>query len=97
MSQCNSYISIYKTVHEQLPALESCSTPADLFFTANLKLILEDHRRENLPTASEVAAIIPDIGPDWHQQGFRDMILTLQSDEPGERGLKKIDPAMLLI
>jgi hypothetical protein len=52
-----------------------------------------DHYCENLPTASKVAAIILDIGPDWHQCTFRDMILQLCSANPGTLGLECVDPS----
>jgi hypothetical protein len=46
-----------------------------------------------LPIASEVAAIIPDISPDWHQRTFRDMILQLCNANPGTLGLERVDPS----
>ncbi|KAH8702200.1 hypothetical protein BGW36DRAFT_356334 [Talaromyces proteolyticus] len=73
-----------------------CSTPDNVLLTAQLRLIQEvgsDRRRENLPTVSEVAAIIPDIGPIWHQRTFRDMQLQLRSSVPGVTGLQRIDPS----
>jgi hypothetical protein len=66
LSHCNPYIGLYQTAREQLLALQDRLTPVDVLFTAQMRLIQEvgaDRRRENLPTASEVAAIIPDIGP----------------------------------
>ena len=60
-----------------------------------MKLIMEagaDRRRENLPTATEVAAVIPDIEPDWHKSTFRDMRLTVLRPVSGGLGLERVDP-----
>ena len=78
---CNPFIQIYKTAREQLINLQTRSTPVDVLLTAELRLIQEagaDRRRENLPTATEVDALIPDLGPGWHKRTFRDMHLTLR-------------------
>jgi len=96
MRRCNPFIGVYTMAREQLQALESRLTPVELLFTAEMRLIQEvgaDRRRENLPTASEVAAIIPDIGPAWHKRTFRDMQLTLRSPAAGQLGLRRIDPS----
>jgi hypothetical protein len=68
----------------------------DVLFTAQMRLIQEvgaDRQRENLPTVSEVAAIIPDISPDWHKRTFRDTLLTLRNDQAGNSGLQLVDPS----
>src|SRR5271170_804225 len=96
MRRCNPFIGVYTMAREQLQALERRLTPVDLLFTAEMRLIQEvgaDRRRENLPTASEVAAIIPDIGPAWHKRTFRDMQLTLRSPVAGQLGLRRVDPS----
>ena len=96
LSRCNPYIGLYQTAREQLLALQHRLTPVDVLFTAQMRLIQEvgaDRRRENLPTASEVAAIIPDIGPDWHKRTFRDMVLTLRSGQAGNSYLQRVDPS----
>lgn len=51
-----------------------------------LQLVSEhkaDQRRENLPTADEVAVILPD---EWSGSGRRDVILTLRASEEGNQG-----------
>ena len=61
----NPWIALYKTAQEQLSAAELRSTPLEVMLSPDLRLILQekaDKRRENLPTQSEVAAIIPDAG-----------------------------------
>jgi hypothetical protein len=62
----NPFIGVYTTAREQLQALEQRLTPADLLFTAEMRLVMDvgaDSHCENLLTASEVAAIIPDLRP----------------------------------
>jgi hypothetical protein len=96
LQRCNPFISIYATAREQLLALEQRLTPVEVLFTAEMRLIQEvgaDHRRENLPTTSEVAAIIPDSGPGWHKRTFRDMQLRLRSPVAGQLGLEHVDPS----
>jgi hypothetical protein len=96
LHRCNPYICLYKTAREQLLQLESRCTPVTVLLTPELRLVQEvgaDRRRENLPTASEVAAIIPDIGPGWHERTFRDMHLRLRSAVPGTHGLDRVDPS----
>jgi hypothetical protein len=73
----NPYIDLYKTAREQLVTMES-HTGAHASLTAELALAMEpgaDRRHENLPTTSEVAAIVPDVSPDG--QPSRDLQLTL--------------------
>ena len=94
--QCNPFIGIYTTAREQLLALERRLTPVQVLFTPEMRLVMDygaDRRRENLPTSSEVAAIIPDLGPGWHKTTFRDMSLTLRSANPGQLGLRRVDPS----
>jgi hypothetical protein len=93
---CNPYIPLYETAREQLHVNEQRPTPVDVVLTAELRLIQEvgaDRRRENLPRASEIAAIIPDVGPGWEKRSFRDMHLQLRSPEPGRFSLKRVDPS----
>jgi hypothetical protein len=52
------FIPIYRNAHEEMAAAGA----AHASLTADLNLVIEpgaDRRRENLPTASEVAAIVP--------------------------------------
>ena len=68
----------------------------DVLFTAQMRLIQEvgaNHQQENLPTASKVAAIIPDIGPNWHKRTFHNMVLTLYSGQAGNSYLQHINPS----
>jgi hypothetical protein len=60
LEEVNPFIPIYRTAPEQMTAAGS----AYALLTADLTLVMEpgaDRRRENLPTASEVAAIVPDV------------------------------------
>jgi hypothetical protein len=61
-----------------------------------MRLIQEvgtNHQQENLPTASEVAVIIPDISPDWHKRTFHDMVLTLYNDQVDNSSLQCVNPS----
>jgi Helitron helicase-like domain at N-terminus len=83
LQSVNPYIDLYKTAREQLVTMES-HTGAHASLTAELALAMDpgaDRRRENLPTASEVAAIVPDVGPD--SQPSRDLQLTLRAPRGG--------------
>lgn len=63
-----------------------------MVLTAELRLIQEvgtDRRRENLPMATEVAAIIPNVGPGWEK---RTLYLQLRC-AVNQRGLTKVDPS----
>jgi hypothetical protein len=65
LQQVNPFIDIYKTAHEQMVSMEAHSPPGHAPLTTELSLVMEaaaDRRRENLPTASEVAGVIPDLG-----------------------------------
>ncbi|KAN0082326.1 hypothetical protein V8E54_003624, partial [Elaphomyces granulatus] len=84
LQSVNPYIDLYKTAREQLVTMES-HTGVHASLTAELALAIEpgaDRRRENLPTASEVAAIVPDVGPDG-QSSSRDLQLTLRAPRGG--------------
>ena len=84
-----------QSAREQLLALERRPTPVQVLFTPEMRLVMDygADRRENLPTSSEVAAIIPDLGSGWHKTTFRDMSLTLRSANPGQLGLRRVDPS----
>ena len=58
---CNPYISLYK--HAREPLDEQPGSQAAILANPRLELLVErgaDRRRENLPTADEVAVLIPD-------------------------------------
>jgi hypothetical protein len=96
LRDCNPWIQLYRTAREQLQANEERPTPVDVVLTAELRLIQEvgaDRRRENLPTASEIAAVIPDVGPGWEKRTFRDMRLQLRTENPHQLGLRRVDPS----
>jgi hypothetical protein len=60
---CNLFITLCQTAREQLDAAELRNTPLELLLSPELRLILQektDRRTHNLPTRSEVAALIPD-------------------------------------
>jgi len=73
----NPFPRIYKFAGERLREAELRSSPTDMQVVLNpqMRLIMErgaDRRRENLPTADEVAAIIPD---EYESNGPRDVVL----------------------
>ena len=68
------FIPIYRHAHEQMAALGADRAS----LTADLRLVMEpgaDRRRENLPTASEVAVIVPDVGPSRSTRSTQDLSL----------------------
>ncbi|KAN0085441.1 hypothetical protein V8E54_001908, partial [Elaphomyces granulatus] len=84
LQDVNRYIPIYRTARDQLTA--SGSGQASL--TANMTLVMEpgaDRRRENLPTASEVAAIVPDVGPGTRSTQDLRLSLRASPDAPLQR------------
>jgi hypothetical protein len=69
----NPYIGLYKTAWERLR--QSFGNPIRILLNPQMRLIIEtgaDRRRENLPTANEVAAIIPD---ESDQAGEREVVI----------------------
>ena len=62
LHQCNPYVPLFKQAHEVMQ-----EHPADQRADISLSLCLEpgaDARRYNLPTADEVAAVIPGTGEE---------------------------------
>jgi hypothetical protein len=60
LRHCNPFIGIYTTAHERFLAQNG---PFRILLSLQMRLIMEtgaDRRRENLPTANEVALVIPD-------------------------------------
>jgi len=85
LERCNPFPALYKMAHEQL----SRDEPVSMSITPQLRLVMDiggDRRTENLPTASEVAAVIPG-GADTTS---RDLALVLRTPTDG-RTCKKID------
>ena len=76
--QHNPFPQIYKFAAERMRETRTKSSAADgiqVILNPQMRLVVEkgaDKRRENLPTADEVAAIIPD---EWEACGSREVIL----------------------
>jgi hypothetical protein len=65
LPEVNPYIGLYETARDQMVTTEAHDSLDHTPLTAQLSLVMEaaaDRRRENLPTASEVAGVIPDTG-----------------------------------
>jgi hypothetical protein len=78
----NPFIPIYRHAHDQMAALGADRAS----LTADLRLVMEpgaDRRRENLPTVSEVAAIVPDAGPSRSTRSTQDLHLSLRASLDG--------------
>ena len=78
----NPFIPIYRHAHEQMAALGADRAS----LTADLRLVMEpraDRRRENMPTASEVAAIVSDTGPSQSTRSTQDLHLSLRASLDG--------------
>lgn len=78
--ECNPFIAIYKTAFERL---QDPGNSPDIRIILNLqmRLLLEegaDRRRNNLPTADEVAIIISD---EYDRASFRDIVLACRQSE----------------
>lgn len=68
------FIALYKTAYERLQDPDN-SPEIRIILNPQMHLLLEedtDYRRHNLPTANEIAMIIPD---EYDRAGFRDIIL----------------------
>jgi hypothetical protein len=93
---CNPYVEMYKTARERFTEQENVpleQRPANLrvVLQPNMKLVIEkgaDRRRENLPTADEVAGLITDeVGDD---PGPRDLVVAFRpEDQLDEEGRPK--------
>ena len=71
----NPLIQLYQTARERFAAISEVEDNCRLILNPQLRLILErgaDRRRENLPTANEVAIILPE---EYGSRGFRDIVL----------------------
>jgi Helitron helicase-like domain at N-terminus len=98
LREVNPYIDLYKTARDQLVTMEAYSSPDHTPLTAQLGLVMEagaDRRRENLPTASEVAGIIPDMGPDTLPSLDLSVTLRAPQDRPTCQRVSWTDPRYL--
>jgi hypothetical protein len=94
LESVNPYIGLYRTAREQLVAMASHTSPGYASLTTQLGLVMEpgaDRRRENLPTTSEVAAIIPDVGRGTEPREFSVMLRAPQ-DGPSCQRVAITDP-----
>ena len=71
-SEINQWYRMYLTAHERLQVAGVSQVGEQIYAIINpqLKLVMEyggDKQRENLPTTSEVAAIIPDEDDPSHR------------------------------
>jgi hypothetical protein len=96
LEEVNRYVPIYKTARDQLLTVGLHTATTSL--TADMALVMPagaDPRRQNLPTVSEVAAVVPDVGPGISTA--RDIWLTLRTPEGGSslRRLSVCHPSYL--
>lgn len=78
--ECNLFIAIYKTTFERLQDPGN-SPDIRIILNPQMRLLLEkgaDCRRNNLPTADEIAIIIPD---EYDRASFRDIVLACRQSE----------------
>ena len=71
----NPLIQLYQTARERFAAISEAEDNCRLILNPQLRLIVArgaDRRRENLPTANEVAMILPE---EYGSEGFRDIVL----------------------
>lgn len=71
----NPFIQYYKTAKECLDSYRQSQGPMRIILNTQMRLIMEtgaDQRRENLPTANEIAVLIPD---EYNEPGHRDIVL----------------------
>jgi len=87
----NPFISLYKMANERLAEQDNLNPgqEARIILNPQLRLVLEvgsDHRRQNLPTANEVAMILP---AEYGDRGFRDIVLAKRTN--GGEGFSMIN------
>ena len=86
-------IQHYLTAKERFAALEAQEPNFRIILDPQLSLIVEtgaDLRRENLPTANEIAIILPE---EYGSKGFRDLVLAQRSNgEAISNGFSTINP-----
>ena len=94
LHEINPFISIYKTALERLQHQENQGEDVRIILNPQLRLVLEagaDRRRYNLPTAEEVAMIVP-VGSEWADPSFRDIILATRLTEGAANNFTTINP-----
>lgn len=88
---CNRFVPIYRTAREILHRASSTIAHPQVQVNINMEIVLEDssdRRRYNLPTANEVAAIIPNhLEPE---STMRDIILRLRPTPLNPSGIQRI-------
>ncbi|KAG0644478.1 hypothetical protein HOY80DRAFT_1028878 [Tuber brumale] len=75
LQETSPYIQLYLTARERFAQLSENEPNLRIILDPQLKLVVEsgaDMRRENLPTADEVALILPE---EYGQRGLRDLVL----------------------
>jgi hypothetical protein len=91
LHDCNPFISLYKTANEQLRSNTVSQRDLRVLLNPRMQLILEagaDRRRNNLPTSTEVAAII--INNEYDLPCERDIVLTERRDGTEQSYLRRI-------
>ncbi|PHZ16974.1 uncharacterized protein RHIMIDRAFT_243111 [Rhizopus microsporus ATCC 52813] len=91
LAQCNQFARIYRYAHEILSNHESSNTVSNgndqrevsvpyIIISPSMRMRLiegSDRRTHNPPTMEEIAAVIP---IEYSDRGFRDIVLTLRSN-----------------
>jgi hypothetical protein len=91
LSDCNPFISLYRTARERLQDQPANSR---LLLNPQMRLVMEsgaDRRRENLPTANEVTAIIP---YETEEATRRDIVLAHRDPTRNGPKVTRIDPTV---
>jgi len=78
LDSINPFVHLYKTAKERMDTAPQDES-LQVLLSPQMRLVMEtsaDRRRENLPTANELAAIIPD---EYGQGSFRDIVLEIRN------------------
>jgi hypothetical protein len=78
LDSINHFVCLYKTAKEQMETAPQDKS-LQILLSLQMRLVIEtgaDRRRENLPTANNLAAIIPD---EYGQGSFRDIVLEIRN------------------
>lgn len=81
LQNCNLFIHIYKTAAERIQSHTDLRDKICVILNSQMRLLLEigaDKRQSNLPTANEVAIIIPN---KYSQKKFCNIVLACQNPE----------------
>lgn len=85
--ECNPFIPLYQTARERL---RTQTTYNRIILNPQMRLVVEsgaDRRRENLPTSTEVAAILPN---EFGEASRRDIILAIRNPSVNGPQLKQV-------